>query len=798
MPDYRTLAHYRVHDRIGGGGMGEVYRATDMKLGRDVALKLLPAELASDPQRLDRFRREAKALAALDHPGIVTVFSVEEADGVPFLTMQMVDGQPLDRLIPERGMPVERILQIAIEFADALMAAHDKGILHRDLKPANVMVTSEGRLKILDFGLAKIRDLGNKAGQSELPTEMKTSEGVVMGTMPYMSPEQISGRAVDQRTDIFSLGVILYEMATGRRPFQGSSSAELASAILRDSPRPLAELRSDLPNSLVELIGRCLEKSVADRLPSVRHVRDRLRDAEAPLIHAAKDQANSNASHRGDGFRVAMLHKRKRGAVFVLALLLAAAGGIGTWFFNLRDTSAAIDSLAVLPFENRSPNSDSDYLSNGLPESLIYRLSQLPNLKVSPTSSVFRYKGKDTDPIKIGRELGVQAVMTGHIAELGERLVISVELVDVRRKKTLWGEQYDRKITDLLEIQREMASEITHRLQLKLSGEVEQMLAKKYTDNNEAYQLYLKGKYHFSRRTRQDEEKSVEFLQQAIKLDPRFALAYAGIAESYTTRPLYPYLSPKEALPHAKKAVAKALALDPELAEAHIIAGYIASSYDWNWAEAEHEFKRAIELNPNLANAHYRYAWTYLTPLGRHEAAIAEMKQAMELEPLNLIQSAHFAAVYLYARQFDAALEQARKTYDLDPTFVIGKSWLCFALNAKGMYAESLAILENTRQTDSLLFPQMSYASAKMGRRQQAEDVIKRWKENEKSNYVINYWIAVAYAALGEKDAAFAELEKAYQSHDFFFHRLKVDPYLDPLRNDPRYEEMLKRLNLPE
>ncbi|HKZ79701.1 MAG TPA: tetratricopeptide repeat protein [Pyrinomonadaceae bacterium] len=489
---------------------------------------------------------------------------------------------------------------------------------------------------------------------------------------------------------------------------------------------------------------------------------------------------------------------KRRKALTIGAAVLAAIIIVIAAYFFLGRREGAVESVAVLPFENKSGNADSEYLSDGLSESLIYRLSQLPNLKVSPTSSVIRYKGKEADVAQIAKELEVDAVMSGRLAQRGDNLTISVELIDARTRKLLWGEQYERKMSELLVTQREIAAEITNKLQLKLSGEGKQKLAKKYTDNNEAYQVYLKARYHFSRRAKQDLQKSIEFFQQAIKLDPKFALAYAGIAELYATMPLYPYLSPKEAVPQAKAAVAKALELDPELAEAHTIAGYIASGYDWNWAEAEREFKRAIELEPNLANAHYRYAWTYLTPLGRHEAAIAEMKRAMELEPLNLIQGAHFAAVYMYARQLDGALEQARKTSDLDPAFVIGKSWLCFALNAKGMYAESLAVSEKTLQTDFLLLPQVSYAYAKMGRRQQAKEIINRWKEIERSEYVLNYWIAVVYAALGEKDAAFAELEKAYQARDFFFHRLKVDPFMDPLRDDPRYKEMLKRLNLPE
>jgi TolB-like protein/Tfp pilus assembly protein PilF len=457
-----------------------------------------------------------------------------------------------------------------------------------------------------------------------------------------------------------------------------------------------------------------------------------------------------------------------------------------------------INSIAVLPFQNRSDDADTDYLSDGLAESLIFRLTQLPGLKVSPTSSVMRYKGKDTDIAKVAAELGVDAVMTGRLMKRGDNLNITVELVDVRDNKSLWGEQYERKMSDLLATQREIAAAIVQKLQLQLAGNDAKGVTKKYTDNNEAYQLWLKARYHFAKRTREDLYKSIEILGQAVELDPNFALAYVGIAESWTVIPSFPYGSPEECVPNAKAAAKKALELDPDLPEAHTVSAMIAATYDWDWARAEAEFKRALQLDPNLAVTHYRYAWTFLSPMGRHDEAISEMKIAMEKEPLYLIQGANYAGVLMYARHFDEAVEQAKKTLDLDPNFVAGKNWLCHTYNAKGMYAESLAIAEKSLDSEMPFLSDAALAYAKTGQREKALAIIERWKEGEKKKYVMNYWIAVAYAALGDKDHAFAELEKAYQHRDWFLQRMKVDPFMDPLREDPRFGEMLRRINLPE
>ncbi|MEP6704314.1 MAG: tetratricopeptide repeat protein [Acidobacteriota bacterium] len=483
----------------------------------------------------------------------------------------------------------------------------------------------------------------------------------------------------------------------------------------------------------------------------------------------------------------------------VLAIILIA-GVFGYRYFKTAPTEQ-INSIAVLPFQNKSGDPTADYLSDGLAESLIYRLSQLPNLKVSPTSSVIRYKGKDTEVAKIADELGVDAVMTGRLAQIGDNLTISVELVDVRNNKLLWGEKYERKMSELLATQREIATEITNNLKLKLSGEGGQKLAKKYTDNNEAYQLYLKGNYHYAKRTKGDILKGIEYFEQAIQLDPNFALAYVAISESYATMPAYPYLSPNEAFPKAKSAAQKALEIDPSLAEAHTVLGFSLAAFDWNWVEAEREFKRAIELNPNLSFAHFRYGWTYLSPVGRSDEAITEMNRALELEPLSLVTGACFSQVYVYARQSDRAVQQATKIYDLDPTFVTGRVFLAHSYNSKGMYTEAITLSQESLRKDptsQFFLWAAGNAFARSGQRREAEDVIKKFKDIAKTQYISSYFVATIHAGLDERDKAFTELEKAYSGHDWYMSRLKVDPLVDSLRGDPRFKDLLKRLNLPE
>ena len=833
------ISHYRIVSKIGAGGMGEVYLAQDMRLDRKVALKILPADVASNRDRMERFIREAKSAAALSHPNIAQIFEIGEHDGTHFIAMEFVEGVTLREKIHRERTELRKLLRYLQHVAEGLAKAHSAGIVHRDLKPDNIMITHDGHAKVLDFGLAKLiepqladANAGDHDNVATAIMKQQSTPGVIMGTVGYMSPEQAQGQTkeIDQRSDIFSFGCILFEATTGKKPFEGDSIVKSLHSLIYEPAPQIKDLNPTAPADLQRIIRRCLAKDKEQRYQSIKEVAIELKELRRELESGADfdttapPPASSATALRTDAgstiqstvarsgsmpptassaeYLVSGIRKHKRSVGVTLAILLVVISGAGYWFFKYRGSAGggneAINSIAVLPFQNKSDDADTDYLSDGLAESLIFRLSQIPGLKVSPTSSVMRYKGKDTDVAKTANELGVDAVMTGRLVKRGDNLNITVELVDIRNNKSLWGEQYERKMSDLLATQREIAAAITQKLQLKLAGNDTKGISKRYTDNNEAYQLYLKGRFYFARRTDEDIRRSIELFQQAIKLDPKFALAYVGVAESYNVMPSYPYMSPNEANPFAKAAVAKALEIDPDLPEAHTVAGMIAATYDWDWVKAEREFKRSLELDANLAITHYRYAWVYLSPLGRHDEAIAEMRRAMELEPLSLVQGANFAAVYLYARQFDKALDQARKTYDLDPNLVTSQNWMCHSLDVNGMYAESLAISEKAALSNRSLEAALGYAYAKGGRRQEAEAVLKQWKEIEKTKYVSNYWMAVVHVALGEKDGAFAELEKAYQAHDWFLQRLKVDPFMDSLRNDPRFADLVKRVGLPQ
>jgi serine/threonine protein kinase/Tfp pilus assembly protein PilF len=826
------LGSYKILSPLGAGGMGEVYLAEDARLDRKIALKLLPAEFTQDEDRVRRFIQEAKAASALNHPNIITIYEIGEVDGAHFIATEFIDGQTLRQVMTSGKLTLHAALDLAIQTASALTAAHEAGIIHRDIKPENVMVRRDGIIKVLDFGLAKLTEKPAAEVDVDAATaaNIETDPGTVMGTASYMSPEQARGQRLDARTDTFSLGVVLYEMAAGRAPFAGVNALEVIGAILNQEPQPLKTHAPDLPDELSRIIGKALRK---DRGERYQHIKDLLLDltdlrrelefeerlkvrqmppgmegravksdepaATSPVTVLTTEAASPHLTTSSSKIILGEIKRHKLGVALALLLLLLAVGG-SIAFFG-RSQSGPIESLAVLPFQNRSAAVDSEYLSDGLAESLIYRLSQLPDLKVSPTSSVLRYKGKETDLQEIGNELGVEAVMSGRILQRGEHLTISVELVDVRSNKLLWGEQYERKLADLLATQREIASEITQNLKLKLSGEGEKGLNKRYTDNNEAYQLYLKGRFYFAKRTKDNMERGIEYFRQAIKLDPNFALAYVGIADTYNIMPGNAYLAPKEAIPQAKAAAQQALAIDPTLAEAHAALAYSLATFDWNWAEAEREFKRAIELNPNVANSHYYYGMAYLQRVGRTQEAIAEIKRALELEPLALAISANLAGSYMYARQNDLALEQARKTYDLDQNFLGGRVWLMHVYNANGMYAEVIALGEKSLLTDptsQLYLTNTGYAYAKAGRRREAEEIIKRINDIAKTRYVTHHRLATIYVALGERDQAFAELEKAYAERDFDLSRLKVDPLFDGLRDDPRFADLVKRMGLPQ
>ncbi len=799
----QMFSHYRIVSPIGSGGMGVVYLAEDEHLHRSVALKVLPEDLLENRERLQRFQREALVVSALNHPNILTIFEFGTAGDVHFLASEFVKGETLRSRLENGRLTLHDTLEIATQIASALKGAHEAGVVHRDIKPENVMIRDDGYVKVLDFGLAKLA-----AGPTaDFETETKrilSKPGVIMGTVTYMSPEQARGRSIDARSDLFSFGVVLFEMLTGKVPFTGETMTDVVAGIVQMTPRPVSSYNSSVPDEMDRIIAKCLEKDRDERYQTAA-------DLLADLKRLAKrsDTISEPGAKRSipDGHPTQILVERatersvittqpSRKPNFVFAatgVFFIAALAVGYWYFGSQNTNQ-IASIAVLPFHNKSGDEDTEYLSDGLAESLIYRLSQLPNLKVSPTSSVFRYKGKEIEAEKVGKELGVDAVMSGRMVQRGDNLTVSVNLVDVRNNKVIWGEQYERKMSDLLATQREIARQIVDALKIKVSGD-EKGLAKNYTENSEAYQLYLRGRFYWSKRNPEALKKAIEYFDQAIEKDPGFALAFAGLADAYVVPATG--LPPREAMPKAKEAALKALELDESLAEAHTSLGRVLQVYDWNWAGAEEQFKRAIELNPRYAVAHQWYGG-YYERLGRNTEAAFERKVALDLDPLSLIINFELGSSYYYGREYDKAIEQFKKTLELDPTFPAALQFLPAAYLQKGMNDEAIALFKKNFDSGSAFFSigGLGNAYAVSGRKQEAHAMIDELKRLRGQRYISAVNVALVYAGLGDKDQAFEWLEKGYEERAFQMQWLKVEPRWDSLRDDPRFQDLTRRIGL--
>jgi len=835
-----TVSHYRVVSQLGVGGMGEVYLAQDTtELERTVAIKVLPAELASDKDRLRRFIQEAKTASSLNHPNILTIHEIGEADSTRFIVTEFIDGETLRQRLSQSPLELREALDITIQVASALVAAHKVRIVHRDVKPENIMVRrDDGLVKVLDFGLAKLSEPPAVAGgfttDEEAQTRMQnqTRPGVVMGTVAYMSPEQARGQEVDARTDIFSLGVVLYEMVTGKVPFAGSSTNEVISAILsKEQSAPLARFAHNVPDRLEEIVTKALTKdreeryqSAKDLLIDLKRLKQKLEvDAEiertvAPELKTVSGTAQSSGAQEvvstaqasaiptatGEGvhptssaeYILTEIKRHRRGLTITLAaLVLISIAGLTYYLYSAR-TGKPIDSIAVLPLINASGDQNTEYLSDGISETLINSLTQLQQLRVIARTTAFRYKGKDIDPQAVGRELNVRAVLMGRVRQMGDRLNIQVDLIDASTGAQLWGEEYERKASDVLAVKQDIAREITEKLRLRLSGEEQKQLVRRDTTNAEAYQLYLKGRYFWNKRTADGLKKAIEQFQQAIERDPNYALAYAGLADCYLVLEQYTGAPASETLPKAKAAAERALQIDDSLAEAHTS---LASFYhqSWQWEESEREFKRAISLNPNYPTAHHWYQ-TYLRTRGRLDEALAEIKRAQELDPLSPIFEVNIATVYINRGDLDAAMKHARQLVELNPNYPLAHEPLGRVYLKQHRYEEAVVAFQkdvaNDRTAYSLANLGHGYAIA--GRRDEAMAVLKELEEKYKKREALGQYIAAVYVGFGDTGQAFAWLEKDFQARSGLLEFVIANPLFDSIRGDPRYTDLLRRMGL--
>ncbi len=773
----QTVSHYKILEKIGGGGMGVVYKAQDLKLDRFVALKFLPPHLSADEEEKKRFIQEAKAASALDHPNICNIHEIDETeDGRMFIAMAYYQGETLRKKVISNQLSVSSVIEIAIQIVQGLAKAHEHGIVHRDLKPENVIITKEGVVKILDFGLAKL------SGHSRL-----TKDGATKGTAAYMSPEQARAEDTDHRTDIWSFGVAMYEMLSGQLPFKGEKEPAVIYGILTKAPKPVSEWRQETPAALEQLINRVMAKDAEKRYQRMEEILDELKIIKQRLDTGHVEKRSTTSLH---------LTKRKRAYLYVsIAGLLILLSVIGLYYFMPQREGIA--SVAVMPFVNASADPEAEYLSDGISESLIRGLSQLPRLKVMSFNVVSRYKGKNKNVQEIGRELEVQAVLVGRVTQRDDALAISVELVNTDDNRHIWGEQYDRKLNNLLQVQDEITQAISIKLLPGLADEEKKHLAKRSTGNLEAYQLYLKGRFHTAKYTKDGIEKGIAYLRQAILEDPNYALAYDGLAYSYIIAFEW-LMSPREALPRAKEAALKALALDETLAEAHASLGAVYFYYEWDWPAAEREFKRAIELNPKYATTYLHYAWN-LVAAGRFDEALAVAKRGHELDPLSLEIGTVLGGILNTAGQSDFAITQLNSTLEIDPNYWFARLLLAGVYEEQGRLEEACTELEKA----SALEGEFSEALANLGRcyvRQgkinEARKILLELKRRAEKNYVPPYFFFMIHYALGEKDEALPWFEAAFEQRCVYLLWDKVFAYSNYQRSDPRLAAILDKVGV--
>jgi len=862
IPSGTNLGRYEIRSQIGAGGMGEVYLAEDAQLRRRVALKILPVDLASNHDRMRRFIQEAQAAAALNHPNIAHIYEIgsspttrsssggsawdgavrEGSDASPttrdethFIAMEFIDGLTLRELIHGRQTEISKLLRYLQHTAEGLAKAHAAGIVHRDLKPDNIMITRDGHAKTLDFGLAKLIEQQPMTGgdASEVATAVMpqhSSPGTVMGTVGYMSPEQAQGKTkeIDLRSDIFSFGCILFEAATGKKPFEGESVIKSLHMVIYEPAPPIADFNPSAPSELQRIVRRCLAKDPDERYQSIKEVAIELKELRRELQGPGIDttltppsRSETTGATGGEGTRsqsfsptthTPSLSTKASSAEYVMTGIkqhkLAAAVSLvvlvtGITVFALylrgRNSNAAIKSIAVMPFVNDSGNVDVEYLSDGMTETLISSLSQLPNLSVKARSTVFRYKGKSTDARTIGKELNVQAILNGRVVQHLDQLTLSLELIDAQTENVIWSEQYNRRQSDLVTLQSEIARDVSSKLKSKLSGADVAKVEKNYTANPEAYQLYLKGKFYWNKRTGESLKQAAELYRQAIEKDPNYALAYSGLAETYVLFSSYDVAPANDSMPQAKAAALRALAIDDSLAEAHTALGFYLSNYEWDRDSSEKEYRRAIELKPNYATAHH-WLGADLMNVKRFDDSLVELRRAEELDPLSPIIGTNLADMLVFARRYDEAIAQYKPILVRNPNFEYAHLALGRAYGSNGRYPEALAEMRTALELNigSSTKGYLGLWLARSGKRDEALKLLSELKQEATRDYVQSYTFALIYIGLGDKEEALNWLEKHMWSRAETANTYAVAPELDDLRSDPRFKEMLKRMNLPE